>query len=339
MKILFVAATNSIVNFGKDIFESQHESNDNLTDSLFLEAKTRYGDDVYECPWMPHMYKDSPTELDRLHGYGFGLHKRLRSKANILDVDQAIQMIEGNFFDLIITDARTQSEWWHSRGISPFYHSAMKIKDAMFRCYPKDKIVFIDGEDQPDKIYAEFVTKSIYFKRERSFDSELIRPIEYCFPSSNMLSIRGIEDKKKMMGAHIPVKTNGYVFTKEEEYYEDYRASFFGVTWKKLGWTCPRHCEIIFSSCIPVFPDIKECPPATLTFYPKELCQKVLDSDFVKNSKHYRYQPFHDLYGYDNFEFQMNDAQQYLDYLGQFKEHALKYLTTESMWDYVIGHT
>lgn len=338
MKILFVAATNSIVNFGTHINESAQESNDNLTDSLFLEAKLRYGDDVYECPWMPHMYKDSPTELSRLHGYGFGLHKRLESKANVLDVDRAIQMIEGNFFDLIVTDARTQSDWWYSRGISPFYHSAMKIKDAMFRCYPKNKIVFIDGEDQSDRIYTEFVTRSIYFKRERTSDSDLIRPIEYCLPKSNMLSIHGIEDKKKMMGAHIPVKTNGYVFTKEEDYYEDYRTSFFGVTWKKLGWTCPRHCEIIFSSCIPVFPDISECPPNTLTFYPKDLCKKVLESDFVKNSKHYRYQPFHDLYGYDNFEFQMNDAQQYLDYLGQFKEHALKYLTTESMWNYIIGH-
>ena len=154
-----------------------------------------------------------------------------------------------------------------------------------------------------------------------------------------MLEIKSIEEKKQMIAKYIPMKFSSYIFDKEEDFYEDYRISFFGVTWKKLGWTCPRHCEIIFSSCIPVFPDIKECPKNTLTFYPKKLCEKILESDFVKNSKHFRYQPYHDLYGYDNFEFQMNNPEEYMDYLNQFKKHALDFLTTEKMLDYVLNFT
>ena len=143
MKILFVAATNSLVNF-KNLNEPEHESNDNLTDSLFLEVKTRYPETTYECPWMPHMYKDSPTENRRLHGYGFGLHKRIKSKPNILTTQETIDRIKNNYFDLIFTDARTQSDWWYSRGISPFYEEAQKIKNAFFQCYNKEKIILDD---------------------------------------------------------------------------------------------------------------------------------------------------------------------------------------------------
>jgi hypothetical protein len=337
MKILFVAATNSLVNF-KNINEPQYESNDNLTDSLFLEAKSRYSDTVYECPWMPHMYKDSPTEEHRLHGRGFGLHKRLKQTPNILKVNECIEMIENKFFDLIFTDARTHSDWWNSRGLSPFYSDAVKIKESFLKSYPKNKIIFLDGEDQSNKIYTEFIDKSLYFKREQHTFNKSIHPIEYCLPKENMLEIKSVDEKKRMIATYIPMKFSKYIFEKEDEYYEDYRTSFFGVTWKKLGWTCPRHCEIIFSSCVPVFPDIEECPENTLTFYPKELCKKILKSDFVKNSKHYRYQPYHDLYGYADFEFEMNNSQEYMDYLHQFKEHALKYLTTEKMFNYILNH-
>lgn len=54
-----------------------------------------------------------------------------------------------------------------------------------------------------------------------------------------------------------------------------YQSARFAFTWKKRGWDCLRHYEIIENGCIPVFKHIDQCPEQTLVNLPKALFQQV----------------------------------------------------------------
>lgn len=69
----------------------------------------------------------------------------------------------------------------------------------------------------------------------------------------------------------IPGDDNTYIFNTENDYYDEYKKSIFALTYKKGGWDCMRHYEILACGCIPYFPDILSCPPKTMYFLPKEM--------------------------------------------------------------------
>lgn len=94
-------------------------------------------------------------------------------------------------------------------------------------------------------------------------------PICFSIPFEKI--VKSIPEKTKVLATVIPNKLETYIFRTEEEYYEDYRRSIFAITTKKSGWDCMRHYEILANGCIPVFPNIEQCPPNTMTFFPKDL--------------------------------------------------------------------
>jgi hypothetical protein len=52
---------------------------------------------------------------------------------------------------------------------------------------------------------------------------------------------------------------------------------------KKAGWDCMRHYEIIANVCFPYFVNIEDCPPNTMTLWPKDLLKegnKLYDTKF-----------------------------------------------------------
>jgi hypothetical protein len=61
------------------------------------------------------------------------------------------------------------------------------------------------------------------------------------------------------------------VYKNEEDYYNEYRSSYFAITKKKAGLDCMRHYEILANKCIPYFIDIEKCPKNTMTRLPKQL--------------------------------------------------------------------
>ena len=74
--------------------------------------------------------------------------------------------------------------------------------------------------------------------------------------------------------AHIiPGKRETYIYDDrdEQEYLRNYRASYYGYTWKKGGWDCLRHYEILASGALPYFSDLADAPPTVLSFLPKRL--------------------------------------------------------------------
>lgn len=100
-----------------------------------------------------------------------------------------------------------------------------------------------------------------------------VYPIGFSIPESKLVS--EIPPKTKRISDLIPGKLSTYIYQNETDYYNEYKTSVFATTTKKAGWDCMRHYEILSQGCIPYFPDLKHCPPNTMTFFPKELVLKA----------------------------------------------------------------
>lgn len=67
-----------------------------------------------------------------------------------------------------------------------------------------------------------------------------------------------------------------YTFHDEDQYLQQYRESYFGLSTKKAGWDCFRHLEIAFSGSIPLVPGIQGTPPGVMFAYPKATWAAIL---------------------------------------------------------------
>jgi hypothetical protein len=84
--------------------------------------------------------------------------------------------------------------------------------------------------------------------------------------------VYNIPIKTQVVSKLIPGQTDTYIYNNETDYYNEYKKSLFAITYKKNGWDCLRHYEILANGCIPYFPNIEHCPMNTMLFFPKNLC-------------------------------------------------------------------
>ena len=146
---------------------------------------------------------------------------------------------------------------------------------------------------------------------KRELISNKFIPIHFAIPECKITTNK--LDKIQEYGSIIPGQGR-YTFDIEQEYYDDYNKSYFGVTMKKAGWDCMRHYEILANHCIPYFADLQECPKMTLTNLPKEL---LLESKELA----------------DNF-----DEQKYFNILDEVFEYTKTNLTTKTLAKYVLNY-
>lgn len=90
--------------------------------------------------------------------------------------------------------------------------------------------------------------------------------------------------KRQLLSSVVP--GTPYSFTDFASYLNQYEDSAFAITFKKGGWDCFRHLEILRSACIPLMPDAREIPDFTMVHYPKELLASVLEQEAVVNDGH-----------------------------------------------------
>ena len=64
-------------------------------------------------------------------------------------------------------------------------------------------------------------------------------------------------------------------FLAESAYMGEYASSWLAHTWRKGGWDCMRHLEIIASGALPVYRDAQLIPPFVMTLYPKYLFEDI----------------------------------------------------------------
>ena len=170
-------------------------------------------------------------------------------KSNGID---EFEPIKDKYFDLIIYGAIKRCKDYY---------------DLVSKVYPANKIVLIDGNDEPE--VDPLFHKHLYFKRELQYEHKNLLPITFSYPTHYLANVN--KNKIQEYGTVIPGEKHTYVFNNEEDYYKDYQDSFYGVTSKKAGWDCMRHYEIMGNYCMPYFPDLKDCPKDTLYNFPKEL--------------------------------------------------------------------
>jgi hypothetical protein len=100
----------------------------------------------------------------------------------------------------------------------------------------------------------------------RDLDPEMhLLPISFSWPGE----IKHHERAEIDLSPIIPWEP--YSFESYPEYLREYSKSHYALTFKKGGWDCNRHIEIMASGSIPIMPDIEDCPRMTMFFYPKNL--------------------------------------------------------------------
>lgn len=152
----------------------------------------------------------------------------------------------------------------------------------------------------------------------------MIFPINFSISEEKIINY--IPEKKKILSSLIPGDLKTYIYTNEEDYYNEYKQSFFAITKKKGGWDCMRHYEILANGCIPLFIDLKNCPVNTMALLPKELLYKgyILYNKFNKKNIN---------------ELLNDDIIEYNILLNELLEYTKKYLTTTKMCKYILEKT
>ena len=219
------------------------------------------GFDVYESAYPSYMLSSHPNPSS-LYGKGFSIFAKLNHTPNVENTPTIIQKIHDNYYDLVVFGS---------------VHRDLSYLEDVQRCYSKDRVYFIDGEDG-DGCLEFLFDYGIYCKRECINDKT--KPITFAIPQSQLVNTN--VEKIKLLGTIIPGDVSTYVFNTELEYYYDYASSYYGVTHKKAGWDCMRHYEILANKCIPYFVDLENCPTNTLTTFPKEI---ILETNLYAREK------------------------------------------------------
>ena len=111
-------------------------------------------------------------------------------------------------------------------------------------------------------------------------------PIHFSIPEEKVIRTVSFDElkavKKKWLSEIIPNFDGhkGYKYKTEDEYYQNYKESWFAVTCKKAGYDCLRHYKILANGCLPVFPDLDQCLTNTMTLFPRCMVKTSTDLFF-----------------------------------------------------------
>ena len=228
---------------------------DYLTDSLFHGLRTLLGNDVVDLYKMWHLYDDADPELIKgLEGESFATYGLLVDSEDI-DRENIQDKVINSYYDYIIVSIH------HTvNGNYPVIESAL---ETFRNYYPKDKLIFIDGWDEP--ALSERVAKEcVYFKKEMLAKyKNLVQPISLSIPEEKIQNPL----KKTLDFAPSDIL--------HEKISDSYRKSFFAHTSKAKGWDRMRHYEILACGCVPFFDDLERCPDYTLRRFPVKMCSEI----------------------------------------------------------------
>ena len=100
-----------------------------------------------------------------------------------------------------------------------------------------------------------------------------IWPIGLSSPQS--CELESSTDRSQIISSIVPGLP--YSFENEEDYYNEYKKSYYALTHKKGGWDCYRHIEIFLNGAIPLMPDAFEIPEYSMVHYPKRTLRAVTE--------------------------------------------------------------
>lgn len=103
----------------------------------------------------------------------------------------------------------------------------------------------------------------------------MIYPLSFGIPEEKILET--LQLKEQDFSIVIPGNRNNYIYSDENDYYTQYQKSKIALTFKKGGWDCLRHYEILANGCIPWFAGLSLCPSNALTHLPKQLILEAMN--------------------------------------------------------------
>ena len=232
---------------------------DYMSDTVFHGGKSIFGNSFYESSKLWYMYDDLIGK-NNLYGRGFTIYGKLPSNLYSTLDNPLIELIKNKYFDKVIYG----SIW-----------RCLDYLDIVLKTYNKNDIIFMDGEDHGE-INHNLINKGLYFKREYYSKIDGVYPISFSIPEELIIKTPTI--KTKIISNIIPNHNRDYIYHNENDYYDEYSKSCYGITMKKGGWDCLRHYEIMMNGCIPIFEGLIDCPQLTLTTLPKSELLKMTQS-------------------------------------------------------------
>jgi hypothetical protein len=229
----------------KVLYVSGAAGADYMCDVAMHGLRSLLGPDCVDVNKMWFMYDTSP------HYMFHSLYKLLPDIP--VDREDIPAKIAARYFDAIIYGST---------------HRCRDFLDEVRTAYPRNRIAFIDGED--DGGLAPAVGQGWYFKRELYSPHPDILPIQFGIPKEKIRPI-DLSRKATLMAHCDPRDRSTYqYYDSESRYYDQYSDAYFGYTMKKGGWDCMRHVEILAAGCVPYFAGLDDCPADTLALFPRE---------------------------------------------------------------------
>ena len=240
---------------------------DYLNDTMFYGLHELLGNDVTDSTQILHLYKEYEGRIDKRLLWGgmttfWLIDEDTKNRENILD------KIKDKYYDYII--------YGNCQRCLNYYEIVSQI-------YDNKKVILLDGNDQLE--LHPLHEKHPYFKRENynSISSNIL-PVAFSLPTCKLRNKKDFLNKTFDFATLIPGVKETYIYTNEQDYYNDYAMSYFGITHKKAGWDCMRHYEILGNYCAPYFPDVLDCPENIMVNWNKKI-QKELNN-LVDNAFH-----------------------------------------------------
>jgi hypothetical protein len=175
--------------------------------------------------------------------------------------------------------------------------------------------------------------------------NDRVYPISFGLPSNRFRTKSNSNQtvvKKRDFSTIIPGYTKGKAryFHTEEEYYNQYSESYFGITFKKAGWDCFRHYEIIAAGGIPFFLDIDELPQNTMFDFPVDLIKKAMQLPGVPSignvSYYIQHKKLHDGDEVLSIDHDVFDVVEYNKIREKIYAYSIEKLTWSSKAKYVM---
>lgn len=312
MKILYIG-TSSTVEF--------------MSDSILHGLRNLLGVEVIDAVKIPHMYTDYTDNTHSMHGRGFTLSKTLVDEG--IDRSDIPSKIRSRYFDYVIYGASYRTD-------------SLQYIELVTDVYPTNKIVFINGADSwRGEVEPKLINASgIHFLRERLSNNHAY-PIAFSIPKH--IIVNEVPEKEYYLMPLVPGIESTYIYNTQEDYYQMYKKSLFGLTWKKAGWDCLRHYEILSQGCLPLFLDIAHLPTTMMATYPRKKIEHLLDVavsiDNFKKHMNFQYDERITMSNVDFSSINFTDPETYgyLDIVTELLEYTKTYLTTEYQAEYILN--
>ena len=307
---------------------------DYMSDLLFHGLRTLLGENCVDYPKKDHMYKDYPLTKD-LWGRGFTYAETLEDIS--VDRSDLDTKINNKYFDYIVVTLHHTVQLNYA-----------KCEQIIQNLACPERTIVVDGHDWSTYNSNYLNMCRYFFKREVTDDADPhVIPIWFAIPENKI--VPAIPKKVKdfafitpgSIEPHWPKDSRStHIYDNEADYYQDYQEAYFGLTCKKGGWDCMRHCEIMANGCIPIFTDIEWCPPRTLYKLPKDLLKMVKDLpglNLASQSGNKTYSGHEILQHKSTAELSNKNIALYQTIIQDFLTYTRNYLTTTYLAKYILG--